>query len=314
MRKISDLIIALLVSGLTLFLTGCPAAAPSPAPGAEYIDVVTTIFPLADIVLELGGEKAAVTGLLPVGASPHDFEPAVGQIKAVSQASLFVYMGGGLDDWAAPAARSEAGEILMLELYEAALAQGWQPPPGLPAGSSAEPAHGALNPHLWLDPLTVRDYLCPAITGALVEADGKNEAYYRSRLAAYQAALTDLDAGLRAELSALPQKSFVSLHAAWHYFADRYGLDEAAVITDFPGQEPSAAALGSLVDFCRERGITVVSAEPQFPEQIADTIAREIGGRVVLLDPLGGGGLEGRESYLDLMRYNAAVLKDALSK
>lgn len=312
MGKGSYLLIAVLLGAAALLAAGC-AAPSAPTAEAGRIDVVTTIFPLADMARELGGEKVAVTGLLPPGASPHDFEPAVGQIKTASQALLFIYMGGGLDDWATGAVRG-ANQVGLLSLYEAALAQGWLPPVGQD-GNSEDLARGSLhNPHLWLDPLTTRDYLCPAITGALVEADRENEAYYRSRLAAYQTELSALDDELRGELSALPRQSFVSLHAAWHYFAQRYGLDEAAVITDFPGQEPSAAALGGLVDFCRRQGITVVSAEPQFPRQIAATIASEIGGEVVLLDPLGGTGLEGRESYPDLMRYNAVVLKDALSK
>ncbi len=307
MPQKSAVILFLLLS-LTFFCIGGCAPVHREA-GGSRVEVVATIFPLSDIAARLGGEKIAVSCLLPPGASPHSFEPTAEQAREAARASLFVYMGGSLDDWAVKTARAGSEQLFLLNLYEKALADGWTPPPGKGGGVSGN----RFNPHLWLDPLTVRDYLCPALGEALVEADRENEDYYRANLAAYQAELSALDDFIRAELAGLTSRSFISVHEAWTYFAARYDLEEAAVIADFPGQEPSAAWLAELLDLCRAHRVRVVSVEPQLSGAFAGMIAGEIDGRVVLLDPLGGAGLSRRDSYINLMHYNTAVLKDALS-
>ena len=304
----------ILLAALTaLVISGCSLPRQREAGEGDRMEVVTTIFPLADMIARLGGEKIRVSCLLPPGASPHSFEPTAKQARETARASLFVYMGGALDDWAVKIAGE--GAERQLNLYRKALADGWDPsgaiPPEERGPHNFETRH---NPHLWLDPLTVRDYLCPALTEALVEMDRANGDYYRSNLGSYQAELTALDGLIRTELSAVTTRSFISVHAAWHYFAARYDLEEAAVISEFPGQEPPAAWLAELLDLCRDHQIKVVSVEPQFSPAVAEMIARETGGQVALLDPLGGAGQPQKDSYLNLMRYNTAVLKDALSK
>ena len=72
--------------------------------------------------------------------------------------------------------------------------------------------------------------------------------------------------------------------------------------------------MAELVDLCRERQIKVVATEPQFSTAVAEIIVQEIGGEMIVLDPLGGAELAQRDSYLSLIRYNTAVLKDALTK
>lgn len=313
MNKNMSLITLLLVllSVLFFIIAGCEKTHLLRGDGEARLEVVTTIFPLADMANRLGGEKITVTCLLPAGASPHTAEPTADQVRRCSRAGILLYIGRGLDDWAIKIAGAASGDLIICSLAEAALRQGWSP--------SQEPfpeiqSGGPFNPHLWLDPLIVRDYICPAITETLVEADGLNEPFYRANSAAYRQELTALDLDIRASLSGLPGKRFVSLHEAWYYFAHRYELDQAAVISGFPGQEPSAAWISDLVDLCRRNSLKVVAAEPQLSTALAETIAQETGGTVVLLDPLGGEGVPQRDSYLDLMRYNTAVLRDAFNE
>lgn len=295
---------------LASLITGCGSGSPPPPDEKGRMEAVATIFPLADMAGRIGGEKVTVTCLLPAGASPHTFEPTTEQVRKSSHADLLLYMGGGLDDWAVKMTAA-SGRQTILSLVEAAQKLGWSPGQGLyEVSQSGE----ILNPHLWLDPLVARDYLCPALAEAMVEADPQNEAFYRTNLAAYQRDLNALDGEIHTSLMSLPDRGFISVHAAWEYFAVRYGLEQAAVITDFPGQEPSAAWISGLIDLCRKHEVRVVAAEPQLSTAIAELIAREIDGRVVMLDPLGGRSVPQRDSYLDLMRYNTAVLKDAFSE
>jgi len=104
----------------------------------------------------------------------------------------------------------------------------------------------------------------------------------------------------------------VSFHAAWRYFARRYELTEVGAVEPFPGKEPSARDIASLVERARAADVRAVLVEPQFSPRTAEQIAREIGARVATVDPLGGSQLAGRAAYLDLMRYNVQRFIEAL--
>jgi ABC-type Zn uptake system ZnuABC Zn-binding protein ZnuA len=54
--------------------------------------------------------------------------------------------------------------------------------------------------------------------------------------------------------------------------------------------------------------VKTIFAEPQLSSKAARVIAAEIGGAVLVLDPVGGEGIAGRDSYLALMRYNLATI------
>ncbi|NLZ28524.1 MAG: zinc ABC transporter substrate-binding protein, partial [Firmicutes bacterium] len=93
-------------------------------------------------------------------------------------------------------------------------------------------------------------------------------------------------------------------------FAARYELEETAVISEHPGEEPSPRWVAELINLAQEQEITTIFAELQTNTAMAESIADEIGGHISLLDPLGGEGLPDRGSYLELMRYNTNLMAE----
>ena len=82
-----------------------------------------------------------------------------------------------------------------------------------------------------------------------------------------------------------------------------------------PEAEPSPQELERLIDRVRASGATTVFAEPLVSDRVAETVAREAGAEVAVLDPLEGLSeerLEAGEDYLSVMRSNLAVLRSAL--
>jgi len=278
-------------------------------PAAQQpIKVAASIFPLADIVRQIGGTRVTVTTLLPAGASEHTFEPSASQIRQVAAASLYVRVGAGLDGWAdklvasarhKPLTVTATSGIPLLAVAEQQL---------LPEKEGDEHHHEGDDPHVWLDPILVRDHLLPAISDALQQLSPADAGYFQANRSRYAQALTRLDQELRSSIDRLPRKGFIAMHGAWAYLAKRYGLKQVAAVEPFPGKEPSARYLVQLVSIARKQGVTTIFAEPQLPAKGAQVIAAEIGGRVLLLDPLGGEGVAGRDSYLGLMRYNLATI------
>ncbi|MDD5313214.1 MAG: zinc ABC transporter substrate-binding protein, partial [Dehalococcoidia bacterium] len=96
--------------------------------------------------------------------------------------------------------------------------------------------------------------------------------------------------------------TFIVYHPAWSYFAHDYGLVQVGIEQE--GKEPKAAYMARLISEAKEKNIKVIFVSPEFDTRNAETIAREIGGRVVIIDPLAG-------DYLINMRSIAAAFKEA---
>jgi zinc transport system substrate-binding protein len=89
-------------------------------------------------------------------------------------------------------------------------------------------------------------------------------------------------------------------------------LTEAAVIEEAPGKAPTIDDIKRIVDVVRDLKVRAIFAEPQFSTQAADAIAADSGAEVLLLDPIGGADLLGRDSYIALMRYNVGQMGEAM--
>ena len=102
----------------------------------------------------------------------------------------------------------------------------------------------------------------------------------------------------------------MTFHGSLFYFADRYGVEVAAVVEPIPGREPTAREIASLVALVKEKRVGALFAEPQLDRRAAEVIAHEAGLVVVQVDPVGG--LPGTETYEALLRQVADALDRAL--
>ncbi|MEW5784528.1 MAG: metal ABC transporter substrate-binding protein [Bacillota bacterium] len=327
---------------IILLPAGCAVDKAADTGAAQTVNVVTTVYPLADIVKQLGGERVAVSCLLPAGASPHTYEPTVEQAKLIAEAQLFVFVGAGLDEWALKLTEAADRELSVVKLadhldllepgqyhhlnqsHEENTANadydredhaaeqnehvaGAEPGPGYYGH-----IHGPADPHFWLDPLLVRDKISPRLYEELAALSPEHEAYFEKRLDEFRRQLNLLHQEIAAAVTGFSKHDFIAFHSAWRYFARRYGLHEAAVVAEFPGQEPSAGWVAELVELVGDDQIGAILTEPQFSPALAERIAAESGIKVLVVDPLGGENLPGRETYLEMMRFNLSAFKEAL--
>jgi ABC-type Zn uptake system ZnuABC Zn-binding protein ZnuA len=293
MRNVKIFLILLVV------LAGCDAPG-DPAGEDAPVVVAASLHPIASLVRDVGGEAVSVRTLLPPGAHPDSYEATPRMAEALSGADLVVRVGGAVDDWLGD--RHRGRELVLTD--------------GMTLRGSAHShggrQHGTGNPHIWLDPILVRDAVLPRLIEALsaeapADADG-----FRRRGAALADSLTALDAEIRALLDHARFRRFVAAHPAWIYFADRYDLEDLGSLHPSPGAELGARELARLVDQARARGGVAVIAEPQLGRAGVDALARSVGVGVEVADPVGGEGVEGRQDYLSLMRFNARAFARAL--
>lgn len=275
----------------------------------DKLRIVASIAPLADFAKQVGGNKADVLLLLPPGASEHTFEPSPRMMQKISKAKVFIKIGAGLEFWADKIIIAANKDIIVVncsEDIELIEINGHSHDHN--KGLKQNGIHTA-DPHIWLDPVICMTII-KKIEAALSKADPANSSYYKKNSAAYMARLSALDREIADKVKTFRTKEYVTFHQAWNYFSRRYGLSVAGVIAESPGKEPSPKHISNILKELKRINVKVVFAEPQSSVQIAEAIAREAGGKVLILDPVGG--QKGRETYIKLMRYNLAVLEKAM--
>jgi ABC-type Zn uptake system ZnuABC Zn-binding protein ZnuA len=288
--------------GITLFGT---------AAQAQELSIVVTVHPLALLLDEIGGERVAIHVLVPPGASPHSFEPKPSDLVRVSRADAFLHVGGGLDDWAArlfATAREDRQSMAVSSLLGLVGRKNVSDP------SHDHEHHHQLDddPHIWLDPILVREEIVPALTALLIRHDPSGAAYYQNRAARFRNRLGLLDREIRRLLGTGP-RHYVAFHNAWRHFAARYGLEEIGVVQEMAGKEPTPRELGNLVRSARRAGAGAILVEPQLSPRLARTLSAEFGGTTVLVDPLGHPRDRERSTYLGLLRFNARAFRLAMT-
>jgi zinc transport system substrate-binding protein len=289
-----------LLLGLLLF----PTLSPSPA-DTPRLRIVTSIFPLLEFARAVGGAGVDVSLLLPPGAGVHTWQPRASDIIKMSQAEVFVYIGGGLEPWVTEFLHSVSNKRLRV----LAVAD------FLPLEKEKQPGAEAADPHVWLDfanDRTIVDHLART----LGEIDAARAPLYASQAAVYDTKLEELDRlyaeGLR---SCARRTLLLAGHAAFGYLARRYGLDQVSLTGLSPDAEPTPSAVVALVELARKRHIGSVFREARESPRLAELLSREIPARIFVLNP--GANLSQPEwtsgvTFISLMRENLMNLKRGL--
>ncbi|MBI2868327.1 MAG: zinc ABC transporter substrate-binding protein [Chloroflexi bacterium] len=272
-----------LVLFMAAALVASAAACRTLPPAEGKLGVAVTILPQVEFVEAVGGARVTVSAMVPPGANPESYEPRPAQLAALAGAGMYAKLGSGIDFELAWMDRLAAANPQMLIIDGSKDIQ-------LLAGQATE--HGAVDPHVWSSPLSA-SIIVQNIHDGLVQIDPANAGEYARNRDAYQEELTELDAYARQSFSSLARRVFLVYHPAWGYVARDYGLTELAI--EEGGKEPTAARLVQVVAQARQLGIEVVFVSPEFSTRSAEVVARDIGGRVEVLDPLA-------RDYVDNMR------------
>lgn len=279
--------------------------------------IVATIHPLAQLTRQLVGDTATVVCLVPPGVTPHGYEITTDQRADVADADLLVSVGLGFDNWihrAGPIEQSRVATFVFAHALDL-------DPPDHSTSDDSHDAHdhhhhGPVDPHLWLDPIHVRQSL-PLLADVLTEAISDPDANLaiEQNLAQLQQSLTDFDADARRALAPYRGRHIVTFHPAFDRFCQRYGLAPAVTLKPVEGpSEITPARLHEVIQQMKRERITALFIEPQFSTDAARTIADETGAAVLELDPLGSPDHPDRKTYLQMMRYNLNTILDGLAR
>jgi zinc/manganese transport system substrate-binding protein len=169
-----------------------------------------------------------------------------------------------------------------------------------------------VNPHIWLDPLRAMQQV-ETIRDGLIKADPSCADGYRRNAEATIADLRQLNDTIAERLRPYAGKTFVAFHDVAPYFAERYGL-KAEYLVDVPEINPSPADLRRVAERVKASQLQALLSEPQEGARSFNTVARDLGIRISVFDPLETGSEEqGRNpaSYFEVMRRNVDNLVGA---
>jgi zinc transport system substrate-binding protein len=295
---------AALAGAALLMACGAPRQNQAGGQAAGDLQVVTTFLPITLFTRAVAGDCATVRALIPANTSPHDFQARPGDVTVLSEAAVLVKNGLEMEDFLDKLISAAENPALVVIDSSAGVAT-LESPGHHDHGLSHAHAHGAVNPHIWLDPLRAAQQV-EAIRDGLVKADPSCADGYRRNAAATIADLRQLNDTIADRLRPYAGKTFVAFHDFAPYFAERYGL-KAEYLVDVPEINPSPADLRRVAERVKASQLQALLSEPQEGTSSFNTLATDLGIRISVFDPLETGSEEQARnpaSYFELMRRN----------
>ncbi|ACB86353.1 metal ABC transporter solute-binding protein, Zn/Mn family [Natranaerobius thermophilus] len=271
----------------------------------DSIQVVTSISIIADFVEEIAGNKAEVEYIVPLGEEPEEYEPTPSDFQAISDAEIFFLNGYNIETWLEQVTESVTEDVKVVPTAEEG--------PTLPLEGTDIP-----DPHLWLDPILVRDYYVEKITSTLIDVDPNNEEYYQDRAEKYQEQLTKLDEQLSQKLDEIPQENrlIINTENCFKYYGETYDLKTDGIWELNAHEEGTPQQIARIVDKVKNHQVPAVFVEstidPRYMENVAEETDVEIG-KPIYTDALGEEGSKA-ENYLKMMKHNTELFVEKLSE
>ncbi len=277
------------------------------------VSVFVSILPQQYFVQQIGKDLVDIHVMVQPGASPHTYEPKPHQMVALAKARIYFAIGVPFEKvWLKRITSSNPDlEIVHTDknIQKIPMASHHHHHESENHHHHHESEHNhhhhdsLLDPHIWLSPPLVK-IQAQTILETLQEVDPVHSSVYERNYQEFITRIDNLHADIEKALSAYPGTPFMVFHPSWGYFAKTYGLKQVPI--EVEGKSPKPAQLMELVQYAKKHDIKVVFVQPQFSTQSAEVIAREIGGKVVFIDPL---ALNWEENLIEVTSVFKEVLE-----
>lgn len=302
-------IIAILLASL-LVLTACGSNSNDITKSEESkLTIVTSFFPVYDLTSKIGGDKIDIINLTKTG-NAHSFEPSIKDMENISNSDLLIINGAGFESWSNKITES-LGDLKVLDLSQNLELISID---DLDESMASEDLQ--YDPHTWLS-VKNPQIMLKTIYDKLVELDPENKLYYEENYQNSISQFKDLETRYDDNLSKLEGKAFVPPHAAFNYLLEGYNIEQIAIEGINSVSEPNAARMKQVVDIMKENEIDTVFYEYGQSDKVANSIASEIGGKVLpisTLEIITQEDIDEGVDYISLLEMNLENLVKAMSE
>lgn len=288
-------------------LSGCTAKTSVDKNPTEdkKISVYTSFYVMYDLAKKIGGDKINLTNLVPAGTEPHDWEPTPTDVANIEKSNVLIYNGAGMESWMDKILETINNDKLIVVETSKDLKL---------LDNVHEDEDLKYDPHVWLNPMLAKKQM-EAIKNALVEADPANKDYYETNYNNNAKKFDDLDKEFKDTIDKFQKKDIVVAHQAFGYLCDAYGLKQVAIEGLNAESEPTPAKMAEVTKFAKENNVKYIFFEELISPKVSETIAKEIGAKTEVLNPLEGleeEDIKAGKEYFSVMRENLEALKKAL--
>ena len=318
----------ILLVALVVILITCAVSCDNVQKDHDGLNIVVTIFPEYDWVMQILGERAEdseITLLLRNGTDIRNYQPSVADLVTISECDLFIYVGGNSESWVEDALKNAANdemtvinltEVLADRVVEEEIADGMEHD-----HEHSEDDHGqAVDEHVWLSLENARK-CCEYIANRLSEIDHDNADEYTENAARYCEQLSVLDGEYK---TAIESAKFSTLIFAdrfpFRYLVDDYSLEYYAAFSGCSTEtEASFETIAFLVDKLEASGVGSLFVIDGSDGKLARTVIENSSAKKVEVRTLNSmqsvtaSDIENGITYLSVMKENLEVLKIALN-
>ncbi|MBO4373748.1 MAG: zinc ABC transporter substrate-binding protein [Lachnospiraceae bacterium] len=329
MKKIVSIVIA--VTLMCSCLSACGTTGSTDAAGKDRIQIVATIFPEYDWVMNVLGDNPAgaeVTMLLDNGVDLHSYQPTADDILKVSTCDMFIYVGGESDAWVEDALKEAVNKDMVVislmdvlgdSVKEEEIVEGMQGEEEEDGAHEEEEEETEYDEHVWLS-LRNAAVLTDSISKALQKIDEKNADVYLSNAGSYIKKLNELDKQYEDAVSGASVKTLLfGDRFPFRYLVDDYGLSYYAAFVGCSAEtEASFETITFLAGKVDELSLHAVMTIEGNDHRIAETIIQNTktqDQKILTMDSMQSvtaKDVENGVTYLSIMENDLAALKEAL--
>ncbi|MBE6770694.1 MAG: zinc ABC transporter substrate-binding protein [Ruminococcaceae bacterium] len=312
MKKTVSVLLAAVFAVLTLCACGKTVDEKS------GLNIVCTSFPQYDYIKNIIGSDKGLTLLLDDGGDLHSYEPTAQDIITISNADLFVYVGGTSDKWVESTLKAAANqEIKAIALMDYVETYTEEYVAGMEHKHTDTDEHSTLDEHIWLS-LRNAAKITQALCEIICDIDTENAPIYKSNAEKYIAELNALDAEYTTEVKSAKRDTLIFADRfPFRYLVEDYGLTYYAAFAGCSSEsEASFQTMAFIIDKTKELELPVVLTIDGSDGSIAKSVCEATGAKSAMLDScqsVSAQDIQNGTSYINIMKSNLNVLREALN-
>lgn len=240
----------------------------------DKIRVFVSVPPQKYFVERIGGDHVDVSVMVQPGHNPAIYEPTPKQMAALASTDLFFFIGVPFESVWAEVFMQRHPQMQLLRCCDAAVKIN---------DHHHHESGNNIDPHIWTSPRQAA-HLADAIYAHLLHLKPLLQGKFADNHKHLTDALILMDEKIKSKLADKKRKAFIVSHPAWGYFAHDYDLVQVSL--EEYGRELNAAKLVDLIQFAKTNAVRTIFVQPQFNQNAASVLAKEINGNIITIDPL----------------------------
>ncbi|HEY2341541.1 MAG TPA: zinc ABC transporter substrate-binding protein [Chthoniobacteraceae bacterium] len=289
---------------LIALLCASLAALSFPALAADKIRVASFSTILTEIAEQVGGDHAAVTGLVKPGVDPHEFQPRPEDLKTVADSQLVLLSAKHMEAYVGKLKESTGTKGDVIEVGDGFSSLKM---------TSEETGKTIEDPHWWHS-IENMERATNIVRDAFIKVDPADKTDFMKNAKDYVARLEALRKWARIKISELPRdkRKLVTSHDAFQYFAKENGFTIYAIEGISTADQPSSKKIADLIATVKAQGVKAIFPEsienPKVLQEVTKESGAAVGGKLYA-DGLGTGDAS---TYEGMYKHNVTTIVDAL--